>query len=216
MFWISWNEMCRKSQREKKNKYKYKICEVYLLFMGLHIVLHVSGAKAPRQYRDLFRYRIEPVSFCYSTPQSRRMKEAERCTGFEVLTAVVMKCCILWDTALCSQPKVNWRFGGVYDVHLQAQRICQTRDQHEVGTKQSLLHAKFLLRILLDPEDGGDIYQKTQLYIATVLQTSVLRLKLRGKCSQFWILWSMKFVWIRTFTSYYTQKKYGASIIKGN
>jgi hypothetical protein len=39
----------------------------------------------------------------------RRLSNAV-CVGFEVLTAVVMKCIVLWDITPCSPLKVNRRY----------------------------------------------------------------------------------------------------------
>jgi hypothetical protein len=36
--------------------------------------------------------------------------------------------------------KVSERFEGTYNLHLQHQRVSQTRNQHEAGSKQSELH----------------------------------------------------------------------------
>jgi hypothetical protein len=55
---------------------------------------------------------------------------------FEVLTAVVMKSPILWPIAPRSLLKVNRRFGGTSQLHLQGQRIKQETNQHEAGNKQ--------------------------------------------------------------------------------
>jgi archaellum biogenesis protein FlaJ (TadC family) len=48
--------------------------------------------------------------------------------GFGVLTAVVMKSVIYWDTVPCSQVKLN--------LHLQGRRRSQARSQHESDRKQ--------------------------------------------------------------------------------
>jgi hypothetical protein len=42
---------------------------------------------------------------------------AGTCAGFEVLTAVVMKSFICWDTAPYSPLKVDRRFGETYGLH---------------------------------------------------------------------------------------------------
>jgi hypothetical protein len=41
---------------------------------------------------------------------------------FEVLTAVVMKSTIFWDTTPCSPLSVNRRFGGISRLHLQGRK----------------------------------------------------------------------------------------------
>jgi hypothetical protein len=48
-----------------------------------------------------------------------------------------MKSSTFWDTSLCSPLKVNRRFGGICHLHLHSQRISQTRNQHEVGSKET-------------------------------------------------------------------------------
>jgi hypothetical protein len=62
-------------------------------------------------------------------------------SGFEVLTAVVMKYTIFWDITPCSPLKVNRRFGGIYSLLLA-----------------TCFYAGFLLGLFFDPEDGGDMF----------------------------------------------------------
>jgi hypothetical protein len=45
-----------------------------------------------------------------------------RFTGFEILTAVVMKSTIFWDITPCSPLKVNRGVGGTYRLNLQSRR----------------------------------------------------------------------------------------------
>jgi hypothetical protein len=52
-------------------------------------------------------------------------------SGFELLTAVVMKSTIFWDITPCSPLSVNRRFGGTYRIHLQGRIICRARNQRE-------------------------------------------------------------------------------------
>jgi hypothetical protein len=73
--------------------------------------------------------------------------------GFEVLTPVVMKSSIFWDTTPHSPLKVNRLFGGTSLLHLQGRKICQARNQ-----LATCFHAAFLLLIFFDPEDGGDMF----------------------------------------------------------
>jgi hypothetical protein len=69
-----------------------------------------------------------------------------------------LKRSVIWDIALCSPLKVNRLFGGTCGPHLQDRRISQARrNQHEAGSKQSLLGLFF------DSEDGGDVRPKRQL-----------------------------------------------------
>jgi hypothetical protein len=46
-----------------------------------------------------------------------------RTVGFEVLTAVVMKSSIFWDTKQCSAFKFNRHFWGIFRLRLQGRRI---------------------------------------------------------------------------------------------
>jgi hypothetical protein len=70
--------------------------------------------------------------------------------GIKALTAMVMKRCIFWDIGLTprSLVKGNRRFGGTCYLHLQGRRISSTC---------CLIHAGFLLGLILDPEDGSHI-----------------------------------------------------------
>jgi hypothetical protein len=54
---------------------------------------------------------------------------------FEILTAVVMKSSILWDTRPCSQLKLKRRFGG-----------------------KCRIHPDFLLGLFFDTEDGSGMF----------------------------------------------------------
>lgn len=49
-------------------------------------------------------------------------------------------------------PKVNEPVGGTRCLLHQGTRISQARNRHETGSKQSLLG------ILLNPENGGDMF----------------------------------------------------------
>jgi hypothetical protein len=51
--------------------------------------------------------------------------------GFEVLTAVVMKISIVWDTKPRSMLKVSRRFGGTRRLHPKGRRIRDGRNQRE-------------------------------------------------------------------------------------
>jgi hypothetical protein len=56
---------------------------------------------------------------------------SQQSVGFEVLTAVVMKCTVFWDTTPCSPLKINRRFGGIYHLHLQGRKISRARNRRE-------------------------------------------------------------------------------------
>jgi hypothetical protein len=138
--------------------------------------------------------------------------------GFEVFTAVVVKSFIFWDMTPCSPLIFNRRFGRTYHLHLQGRRISQAAlpatcftlvsslncslilkmeaiyssetslDFQWTSSVSYLLHAGFLLDLLIDPEDGGDMFhlkyrltfnglhgvisQKTELCMTIAVRTS--------------------------------------------
>jgi hypothetical protein len=59
---------------------------------------------------------------------------------FEVLTMVVMKSSVFWDTTSCRPLKVSRNFGGTYRLHLQSRRVCLVRNQHEADSNALLLN----------------------------------------------------------------------------
>jgi hypothetical protein len=61
----------------------------------------------------------------------------------DVLTAVVMKSSIYWDTTPCSLLKDNRRFEGTRRLHFQDRRISQAIN---------------LRGLFVDPEDRGDTF----------------------------------------------------------
>jgi hypothetical protein len=58
---------------------------------------------------------------------------------------IIMNSTIFWDITSCSLLKVNRRFGGTYRLHLHL-------------VLATCFHAGFLLSLVFDPEDGGDIF----------------------------------------------------------
>jgi hypothetical protein len=50
---------------------------------------------------------------------------------------------------------VNRSFGGISRLYIQVRKINQASNQNEAGSKQ--LQVDFLLGLLFDPEDGGDM-----------------------------------------------------------
>jgi hypothetical protein len=66
---------------------------------------------------------------------------------------------IFWDIKSCSPLKVNRRFGGTYQLHLQGRKINPGRYQRERKWQAELdFHAGVLLGLFLDPEDGTGIF----------------------------------------------------------
>jgi hypothetical protein len=61
--------------------------------------------------------------------------------------------------------KVNQCFGGTYCLHLQNWRLSRTRNQHEAGSKQSLLYAGFFMVVLLQTD--GITSHRIELFITT-------------------------------------------------
>jgi hypothetical protein len=75
--------------------------------------------------------------------------------GYEVLTAVIMKGPLFWDTMPCSTLKVNQHFRGICFLNLQGQRISQSWNHHEARSKDSLLPA------------GGDMLLRNVGWLST-------------------------------------------------
>jgi hypothetical protein len=106
------------------------------------------------------------------------------CVGFDVLTAVVMKSSIFWDITPCSSLKDNRHFGGTYRLHLHGRR----KSRASLALLDSYFQAGFLIGLLFDPEDGGDMFlrnvdwlsmgysncQSMELYIYVVFWSSAL------------------------------------------
>jgi hypothetical protein len=77
----------------------------------------------------------------------------------ELRTLWGMKSNIFWDITPCSPLNVNRRFGGTYHLHLPGRRINRARNQCESRWQTWLcFHPDFLLCLLFDPEDGGDMF----------------------------------------------------------
>jgi hypothetical protein len=74
--------------------------------------------------------------------------------GFEVLTTVVMKISIFWDTAPWS-PYMKRRFGGTYHLHLQGLKSEEQEIGYSrwLGTSETSVHIRTTRRCT--PEDGN-------------------------------------------------------------
>jgi hypothetical protein len=95
-------------------------------------------------------------------PNSTHMIKSTDCYT-DVLKAVATESSVFWDIIPCSLVEANQHSGEPYCFHPQSRRVCQARNHHESGSKQSscaycLLHAGFLLGLLFNPEDGGDMF----------------------------------------------------------
>jgi hypothetical protein len=95
------------------------------------------------------------------TDPRQRSENLIQDVGFEVLTAVVMKSSVFWDIMPCSPLKLYRRFGGTCRLHLQRRRICQARSQRVA------IRTNFLLSLLFDFEDGGDMFLRNVGTIST-------------------------------------------------
>jgi hypothetical protein len=90
----------------------------------------------------------------------------------------------------CSSLKVSWRFGGTYHVRLQALRVSQAGKHHEAGCASWQFDAGFLLDLVFDPKNRGDIPQKPRLRTTrhwisedTYLQRPFLYSRLASVCA---------------------------------
>jgi hypothetical protein len=103
---------------------------------------------------------------------------------------------VFWGMMLYSPSKIIQSSGGARCLHLQGQRINQTRNQHEAGRKLGLpASAGFLLGLFFNPEDGGDTFLQmsvdslhtTQHYIPDdrTLKTTAVRTLNPTQCSQY-------------------------------
>jgi hypothetical protein len=79
--------------------------------------------------------------------------------GFEVLTAVVMKCTIFWYIAPCSPLKVNRRFRGTCLLHL----LCLPHAFTLVS--YSAYSSALKMEAMCSSETPVDFQRTTQLYI---------------------------------------------------
>jgi hypothetical protein len=69
-----------------------------------------------------------------------------------------MKDSIFWNITPCSPVKVSQRSGGRCRLHLQDRRTNQARALLVI-----CLHAGFLLGLIFDPEDEGDMFLQSRL-----------------------------------------------------
>jgi hypothetical protein len=51
---------------------------------------------------------------------------------------IIMKSSVFWDITTCAKLKFSRRLGGTCSLHLQEQRMSQSRNQCEAGSRQSL------------------------------------------------------------------------------
>jgi hypothetical protein len=66
---------------------------------------------------------------------------------FGVLTGVVMKSSIFWDT-MCSPLKVNQHFRRACRLHLQGRRVSQARNQRESRSRHAPPKRQFTLKTI--------------------------------------------------------------------
>jgi hypothetical protein len=94
-----------------------------------------------------------------------------------------MKSSIFWDIMPYDPLKANQCFRGTCSLHLLGQRICQERNQHEVGSKQTL---KMEVKIDWLLKDYMITSQKIELFITTALRTSNSTQYLTVFCLEKW------------------------------
>jgi hypothetical protein len=70
---------------------------------------------------------------------------------------------VLRDVRPYNPAKVIRIFGATYHLQLQGRRERQARNQQESGP---LIRADFLLDLLFDPEDGGDMFLRNVVYLS--------------------------------------------------
>jgi hypothetical protein len=70
-----------------------------------------------------------------------------------------VKSSIFWGIPLNSPLIVKGIFRETCHLHLQGWGVNQARNQHEAGSKQSLVYIGFLLGLLFNPEKGYDFFQ---------------------------------------------------------
>jgi hypothetical protein len=103
---------------------------------------------------------------------------------FEVLTAVTMKCYIFWNITPCRPVKVDQSSGRKYRLHLQGQRVNQSRNQHETGSAccwfmlvSSLVYSSTLkMKVIMFLWNVGWIYPRTQNSLPSIRFLQQVRL----------------------------------------
>jgi hypothetical protein len=86
--------------------------------------------------KNYWDHELLPPVFFPKYKRSECIKQYLHHLGSEVLTAVVMKNSVYWGIASCSPLKASQCFGRTCRLHLQGRRICQTRNQCDVVSKQ--------------------------------------------------------------------------------
>jgi hypothetical protein len=66
---------------------------------------------------------VSPIRNTRSSDEHHLLRGNSMYVGFGVLTAVVMKSSIFWDTTPRSPFKANRSFGGIFRLHFQGRRI---------------------------------------------------------------------------------------------
>jgi hypothetical protein len=74
--------------------------------------------------------------------------------GLKVLAVVVMKNYIFLDTTPCSSLNASRRFGVISRLPSSGLK----NNPNKKPATSYLLHAVFLLALILDPEDGGNMF----------------------------------------------------------
>jgi hypothetical protein len=81
---------------------------------------------------------------------------------------------VFWNITLCSPLKVKRRFGGTCHFHLQSWRIKPSKKLlWSTGSEQETLLACVLLGILLNPEDGDDIFFRNVAWLSPYFKSYI-------------------------------------------
>jgi hypothetical protein len=89
------------------------------------------------------------------------------CTGFEVVTEMIMKSIIFWSITRCSPLEVKRRFGGTFRFHLHGGRIIPSKKAASKQVASREFYSGFLLGLFLDSEAGGDIFLRNVACVST-------------------------------------------------
>jgi hypothetical protein len=123
---------------------------------------------------------------CRKAPTYTGQHKQNKRVRFEVLTAVVMKTAIFWDTAPYS-PYMKRRFGGTYHLHLQILKSDEQETSYNrwLDTSETSVHIRTTL--LYISEDGNFQYASSGILTqdpSVRVGKYISCLRLRGHCDR--------------------------------